>query len=216
MKINEVEERVGITKRNIRYYEKEGLLTPGRNSDNGYRDYTEDDVTELKKIKLLRKLDMPLEEIRRMQHGALTLEDAVRRHVIVLERERSNLGTMQALCARVLEEGAQLSGLDADRYLAEMEQMEQEGTRFVNIKKKDTMSRYLGPLGAALIFIAFMAGIIALLVWAFTVDPAEAPPLPVLIVIIAIPAAVIIGVLVALVQRFKQIEGGEEDAASQY
>ena len=87
MKINEVEERVGITKRNIRYYEKEGLLTPGRNSDNGYRDYTEDDVTELKKIKLLRKLDMPLEEIRRMQRGALTLEDAIRRHMIVLERE---------------------------------------------------------------------------------------------------------------------------------
>ena len=100
--------------------------------------------------------------------------------------------------------------------LAGMEQMEQEGTRFVNIKKKDTMSRYLGPLGAALIFIAFMAGIIALLVWAFTVDPAEAPPLPVIIAFIAIPAAVIIGVLVALVQRFKQIKGGEEDAASQY
>ena len=140
MKINEVEERVGITKRNIRYYEKEGLLTPGRNSENGYRDYTEADVTELKKIKLLRKLDMPLEEIRRMQHGVLNLEDAVRRHMIVLERERSNLGTMHALCARVLEEGAQLSGLDADRYLAEMERMEQEGTRFVNIKKKDTMS----------------------------------------------------------------------------
>ena len=167
MKINEVEERVGITKRNIRYYEKEGLLKPGRNSETGYRDYTEDDVKELKKIKLLRKLDMPLEEIRRMQRGALTLEDAIRRHMIVLERERSNLGTMHALCARVLEEGAQLSGLDADRYLAEMERMEQEGTRFVNIKKKDTMSRYLGPLGAALIFIAFMAGIIALMVWAF-------------------------------------------------
>ena len=203
MKINEVEERVGITKRNIRYYEKEGLLTPGRNSENGYRDYTEADVTELKKIKLLRKLDMPLEEIRRMQHGVLNLEDAVRRHMIVLERERSNLGTMHALCARVLEEGAQLSGLDADRYLAEMERMEQEGTRFVNIKKKDTMSRYLGPLGA-------------LMVWAFALDPAEAPPLPVMIAFIAIPAAVIVGVLVALVQRFKQIKGGEEDAASQY
>lgn len=216
MKINEVEERVGITKRNIRYYEKEGLLTPGRNSENGYRDYTEADVTELKKIKLLRKLDMPLEEIRRMQRGALTLEDAIRRHMIVLERERSNLSTMQALCARVLEEGAQLSGLDADRYLAEMEQMEQEGTRFVNIKKKDTMFRYLGPLGAALIFIALMAGIIAFLVWAFTLDPEEVPPLPVIIAFVAIPAAFIIGVLVALVQRFKQIKGGEEDAASQY
>lgn len=216
MKINEVEERVGITKRNIRYYEKEGLLTPGRNSDNGYRDYVEADVAELKKIKLLRKLDVPMEEIRRMQEAALTLEDVLRRHIITLERQRANLGTMQTLCGELLESGEQLATLEADGYLSKMEQMEQEGTRFVNIKKRDTITRYVGPLVAALAFIAFMAGIIALLVWAWTVDPAGAPPLPLLIFLTAIPAVVIIGVLLALVQRFKQIRGGEEDAAAQY
>ena len=57
MKINEVERLVGITKGNIRFYEKEGLLAPGRNSENGYRDYSEADVVWLKKIKLLRQLD---------------------------------------------------------------------------------------------------------------------------------------------------------------
>ena len=72
MKINEVEQLVGISKRNIRFYEKEGLLSPGRNADNGYRDYGEEDVETLRKIKLLRKLDVPLEEIRRMQQGELT------------------------------------------------------------------------------------------------------------------------------------------------
>ena len=30
VKINEVEAQVGIAKRNIRFYEKEGLLTPAR------------------------------------------------------------------------------------------------------------------------------------------------------------------------------------------
>ncbi len=216
VKINEVEERVGITKRNIRYYEKEGLLSPGRNSDNGYRDYTEADVEELKKIKLLRKLDMPMEEIRRMQQGSLTLDDALRRHIITLEREQQNLSTMQALCGRMLETGEQLSGLDAQAHLLEMEQMEQEGTRFVNIKKRDTLTRYIGPVVAAAVFIAFMAGVIALMVWAFTIDPADAPPLPVIIFLVGIPAVVIMGVLLALVQRFKQIRGGEEDAASKY
>ena len=76
MKINEVEQLVGVTKRNIRFYEKEGLLSPGR-TDNGYRDYGEADVEALRKIKLLRKLDVPLEEIRRMQQGTLTLTDGV-------------------------------------------------------------------------------------------------------------------------------------------
>ena len=57
---------------------------------------------------------------------------------------------------------------------------------------------------------------IALLVWAFTTDPADAPPLPLVVFFVAIPAVVIVGVLIALLQRFKQIKGGEEDAASQY
>lgn len=77
MKINEVERLVGVTKRNIRFYEKEGLLAPDRNAENGYRDYGEADVETLKKIKLLRKLDLPLEEIRRMQRGTLTLSDGM-------------------------------------------------------------------------------------------------------------------------------------------
>ena len=37
MKINEVEALVGITRKNIRFYEAEGLLSPRRNSQNGYR-----------------------------------------------------------------------------------------------------------------------------------------------------------------------------------
>lgn len=216
MKINEVEERVGITKRNIRYYEKEGLLSPGRNNENGYRDYHEEDVSELKRIKLLRKLDVPMEEIRRMQQGSLTLEDAVRRHMIVLERQQANLETMKILCRKLLEGGEQLPGLDADSYLAEMERMEEEGARFVNIKKKDTLSRYLGPLAAALVFVALMGGVMALLVWGFTVDPAEAPPLPLFLFLAGIPVVLMLGVLVALAQRIRQIKGGEEDAASKY
>ena len=35
VKINEVEALVGITKKNIRFYEEKGLLSPSRNSENG-------------------------------------------------------------------------------------------------------------------------------------------------------------------------------------
>ena len=207
MKINEVEERVGITKRNIRFYEKEGLLTPQRNSDNGYRDYGEEEVEVLRKIKLLRKLDVPLEEIRRLQH---------RRHVIQLRREEHNLATMGALCQRLADAQAQLATLDAEAWLAEMEQMEQEGTRFMNIRKNDTRIRYVGPVAAALVFILLMAGVMALIVWGFTISPEEAPPLWLIVILAAIPMVFIIGVLLALFQRIQQIKGGEEDAASQY
>ena len=69
MKINEVEAQVGITKKNIRFYEDQGLLKPHRNSQNGYREYGPREVEQLKQIKLLRKLGVPIEEIRQMQCG---------------------------------------------------------------------------------------------------------------------------------------------------
>ena len=64
MKIYQVEELVGITKKNIRFYEDQGLLCPKRNPENDYREYSLADVRTLEKIKLLRKLSVPIEEIR--------------------------------------------------------------------------------------------------------------------------------------------------------
>lgn len=90
MKINEVEAQVGVTKKNIRFYEEKGLIAPRRNSENGYREYGPGEVEQLKQIKLLRKLGVPLEEIRRMQSGGHTVGDGMRRHLVTLERERED------------------------------------------------------------------------------------------------------------------------------
>lgn len=48
MKINEVEAAVGVTKKNIRFYEEEGLISPRREPGNGYRSYSEADVERLR------------------------------------------------------------------------------------------------------------------------------------------------------------------------
>ena len=216
MKINQVEQLVGITKGNIRFYEKEGLLTPGRNNENGYRDYSDADVAWLKKIKLLRMLDVPIEEILRLKSGELTLEDAMERHMIQLERKQSNLAAAQGICAQIRDSRSQLDTLDADGVLAGMERQEQEGTKFMNVRKKDKLTRYVSPIGAAVLILALMGAFIGLVVWGFTVDAADAPPIGVIIAVAAIPAIIIIGVLAALFQRIRQIKGGEEDAAAQY
>lgn len=94
MKINEVEQAVGITKKNIRFYEQEALLKPSRTA-NGYRDYSAEDVEILRKIKLLRKLDIPLEEIRKLCSGMLTLEDCLRRQLIILGKKSQNLKSIE-------------------------------------------------------------------------------------------------------------------------
>ena len=216
MKINEVERLVGITKGNIRFYEKEGLLAPGRNSENGYRDYSEADVVWLKKIKLLRQLDVPIEEILRLKAGSLTLEDAMGRHMIQLERRQANLEAMHTLCGELRDSRSTLDGLDADGVLERIRRQEQEGARFVDVKKRDHRGKYLGAIWGALVKLAMMAGLFALIVWGFTISPEEAPPLALIVVLAAIPLVIIFGVLLALYQRIQQIRGGEEDDAAQY
>ncbi len=217
MKINEVEAQVGITKKNIRFYEEQGLLSPSRNSENGYRDYGPEEVAALRQIKLLRKLGLPLEEIRRMQGGGSTVADGMRRHLVTLEREQRNLEQSVELCQKLKNREERLEYLDAGALLEEMERMEREGTTFKDKQMGDTRRiRYVAPIVVTILMTALMVGIIALMVWAFTVDPAEAPPMPLMALFIAIPAVVILGVLLALYQRLNEIRKGEEDDAKDY
>ncbi len=216
MKINEVEAQVGITKKNIRFYEEQGLLSPRRNSENGYRDYGEAEVAVLRQIKLMRKLGVPLEEIRRMQAGG-TVADGMRRHLVTLERERKSLEQSIQLCGSLKDREERLDALDAAALLEEMERLEQTGTTFQDKQKQDAKPvRYAGAVVMALLTTALMAALIVLMVWGFTVDPADAPPLALLLVLVAIPGVIILGVLLALVQRIREIQKGEEDDAKNY
>jgi len=216
VKINEVEAQVGITKKNIRFYEEQGLLSPRRDSSNGYRDYGEAEVAVLRQIKLMRKLGVPLEEIRRMQAGG-TVADGMRRHLVTLERERKSLEQSIQLCQSLKDREERLDALDAAGLLEEMEKLEQAGTTFRDKQKNDLKPvRYAGAVVMALLTTVLMAAIIALMVWGFAVDPADAPPLALVAVLVAIPGVVILGVLLALFQRIKEIQKGEEDDAKNY
>lgn len=164
MKINEVEQKVGITKKNIRFYEQEGLLKPDRNAQNGYREYSEEDLLLLQKIKLLRKLSIPIEEIRKIKTGVLTMEDALRRHHIFLEREEKNIEEMQLFCQMLMERKEHFSSMNASEYLEKMEHMEKEGTRFMNVRMKDRKHKLFAPLMMSLLMIVLMVSVSVLFV----------------------------------------------------
>lgn len=217
LKINEVEAQVGITKKNIRFYEEQGLLTPRRNSENGYREYGEAEVEILRQIKLMRKLGVPLEEIRKMQSGGHTVGDGMRRHLVSLEREQHNLEQAMELCRLLKDREERLDALDAEALLEQMDRMEQEGTTFMDKQREDIKAiRYVAPIVVSLLMTLLMVGVIALMVWGFAVEPEEAPPMPVVVVLVAIPVAVILGVYLALFQRVKEIQKGEADDAKNY
>lgn len=62
MRIGTLADRVGTTPEAIRFYERRCLLPAPERSDNGYRDYTEQDAARLRLLIGLRSLDLPLEQ----------------------------------------------------------------------------------------------------------------------------------------------------------
>ena len=62
MTIKEVEQHLEVPRATVRFYEKEGLINPQR-GENGYREYSEEDVTRLREIIIFRKLGMSIRDI---------------------------------------------------------------------------------------------------------------------------------------------------------
>ena len=99
MQIREVCKICGLTRKAVEYYAAQELVRP-QVSENGYRDFSAADVERLKKIALLRRLDLPVARIREALDGdgaaALRAAAAERSRAIAAEEER--LALLRALC----------------------------------------------------------------------------------------------------------------------
>lgn len=130
MKINDVEKLLGITKANIRFYEKENLITPVR-SENGYRDYSDSDIAGLKQIIILRKLGIPVQQIQDILDGVLPLQDALDQNILSLQEEIEKLNGSLSLCCQLKREAA--PDLDTQRYWELVTQQEKQGYQFKSL-----------------------------------------------------------------------------------
>ena len=120
MTIKEIELRSGLNRANVRFYEKEGFLSPERH-ENGYRDYTEEDLTVLKKIRLLRMLHIPLSEIKGLLDDSQTFLQVMENHIAFLDQEIQNYQDAKAMCHRMMCDTHLHQELDADLYLKEFD-----------------------------------------------------------------------------------------------
>ena len=77
MRIGEVAQRTGLSISNIRFYEKKGLIGPERNEQNRYREYEEEDVQQLEKIILYRKMDFTIETIAELLDHKVDVQQAM-------------------------------------------------------------------------------------------------------------------------------------------
>lgn len=208
MRIKEVEDLVGISKKNIRFYEKEGLLTPGRELENSYRDYTEEDVQRLRIIKLLRKLDMPLSGISDVLDGRIALPEALHLHALLLEEQRRGIANAQRVCRLISEEGTPLEQLDPERYLEEIQRGEENSTVLVNIGSRDTEQKYRESVIVSIVIVALLLVLAVFLVY---LNSEGAMSTGVLLACAAILLIVIVGVLAIVVDRLRALRHDKEE-----
>lgn len=105
MTVHEVSRMSGVTIRTLRYYDRIGLLSPASRTEAGYRLYDEAALMRLMRILLLKELEIPLKDVKRL----LQLSDTEQREAIglqikVLELKKERTEKLIAL-ARRLEKG---------------------------------------------------------------------------------------------------------------
>lgn len=122
MNIKEVEVRTGLSRSNIRFYEKEKLIEPLRNESNGYRDYSENDVENIKKIAYLRTLGISIEDIRSIISEKVTLREMLERQNEVLKSQITDLNKAKFMCEKILdEESISYEKLQVEQYVTELQ-----------------------------------------------------------------------------------------------
>ena len=213
MKIKQVEELVGITQKNIRFYEDQGLIRVER-AENGYREYNLNDVKRLREIKLLRLIAVPIEDIKLLFSNKKSLDDILKAQVSYLENQRDNMEKMRNFCEVLADKDLTLESLDVEECLNNIEQLEREGAQFMDIQYTDVhLKKRLGALLGFSVMATFALIWLGAMIYAYVT---EEMPLIVLFIAIAVPVIILTGLIIALIQRNKEIEGGEEDEASKY
>ena len=122
MTIKEVEEQTGLTRSNIRFYEKEKLIEPIRNDKNGYRDYSESDIENIKKIAYLRTLEISIEDIRNIMSDKVSLTEIIEKQAATIQTQIEGLNKAKTMCEKMLEAGnVSFDELQVEKYVADLE-----------------------------------------------------------------------------------------------
>ena len=108
MLINEVAKNCDVTKKAIQYYVSQGLIIPNI-LENGYSDFSEEDVNVLKKVVLYRRLGLSVPEIKRVLQDQNDVKEILYQRVLELEREKVKQGIL-----RQLSEGVDIEDLSKD------------------------------------------------------------------------------------------------------
>ncbi len=98
MTIKDAEKLTGLTAKSIRLYESKGLIMVDRNKENDYRNYTEENISQLKRIKVYRYFDFSIEEIKELLNDTPeTIADKIQQKLEKYEDETEDISSKRDL-----------------------------------------------------------------------------------------------------------------------
>lgn len=134
MRIGEVAELTGLSISNIRFYERKGLVDPGRQKESQYRDYTKEDVERLKLIILYRKMDFSIEKIASLVGGQCSADELIGQQILELNEKQKAIQGAIDLCRKFAEDETD-GKKDIDYYLNYVKEEEAQGRRFGDVEE---------------------------------------------------------------------------------
>lgn len=119
MKISDLAKKMNVSVRTLQYYDKEGLLSPGKKSESGKRLYTSKDMVKLHQIISLKALGFSLTQIKdKLDYLDDPNEFAERllKQANALEEKIENLKVSHKIVQTLREEVLQMKEVDFEKY----------------------------------------------------------------------------------------------------
>ena len=162
MTIKEVEEKTGLARSNIRFYEKEKLISPDRNETNGYREYTEENVNDIKKIAYLRTLGISVQNIQKIMNHEIVFMDAICEQEKIFNEQISELNRAKKICRQMIADGEiNYDSLDIERYTEKLPEYWKENKKVFKLDSVSFLYTWGGSMvWGAITLISLLVGIL--------------------------------------------------------
>ena len=111
MRIGELSKNTGFQVETLRYYEKQGLLSPVSRSESGYREYNKDSLKQLQFIRQAKSVGFSLKEItelltlrvERDQHSCGDVKSIAEQKIIQIDSKINELDKMRKALHKITD-----------------------------------------------------------------------------------------------------------------
>ena len=135
MRPKEIQKKLGINADRIKLFKREGVFTP-ENPPSGNRgtDYTESDFKNLQFLVVLTKMGLTCSDIRKMQEGACTLEEAVNYRKTQIEADMEKKRNALTSLSDLLQNQEQFETFHTEHYWDIITERESKGEEFIDVE----------------------------------------------------------------------------------